>query len=209
MPFTVPQFAKVRPYLFHLTHRNNVENIRRSRVLHSAASLLRQAGDGSFPGRKRAESVTVQIGSVTINIRDQQPLHAGNISLQSDWSFEDVVRSLNERVFFWPGRDTGPIGYGERHFDRYADERPTMIRVATVDLFNANSNKDLLFCRFNSGSPRCSNGVGSPRGPNTFVTCAYADFTPSKVVEVTIMKKTILPTGIDIAGSIYGPWRPL
>lgn len=209
MSFTIPQFAKARPYLFHLTHRNNVENIRRSRVLQSAASLMRQAGDGSYLGRKRAKAVTVQISGVAISIRDQRPLHAGNIRLQSDWSFEDVVRSLNERVFFWPGKDAGPISYGERHFERYADERPTIIRVSTADLFNVNADNDPTFCRFNSGSPRCSNGVRSPRGAETFVRCTRAEFTPSKVVEVTFADEVVLPARVEVARSISGRWRPL
>ena len=209
MPFTISQFIKTRPYLFHLTDRNNVDHIRSSLTLHSAASLMRQAGDGHFLRRKRTESISVRIGTTTVSIRDQQPLHPGNISLESNWSFEDVIHSLNGRVFFWPGKNAGPISSGERHFERYADDRPAILRISTADLFAANSGFAPLFCRFNSGSPRRSNGLGIPRGPNTFVTCGQADFTPSKVVEVTLMKKARLPTAIEVADSVAGPWWPL
>ncbi len=170
---------------------------------------MQQSGDCRFLRRKRAESITVQIRGVDVDIRDQRPLYAGNIALQSNWSFEDVVRSLNKRVFFWPGTDSGPISYGERHFERYADEQPRIIRVSTRDVFEANPDNEGTFCRFNSGSPRCSAGDGSPRGSNTFVTCARADYTPSKVVEVTFAKEVALPTKIDIARSGFGVWRSL
>lgn len=209
MPFTITQFVKIRPFLFHLTDRNNLDHIRYRSTLYSAASLMHQAGRTHLLRHKRSECVKVHIGSATVNIRDQQPLHAGNINLQSDWSFEDLIQSLNERVFFWPGKSTGPISYGVRHFERYADEQPAMLRISTADLFASNSNFSPLFCRFNSGSPRCSNGVGSPRGPNTFVTCSQANFTPSKVVEVIFAGKVNLPTVIEIAESFNGPWRSI
>ena len=124
---------------------------------------MQQAGDGHYLRRKRTDHVTVRIGATSVKIRDQQPLHAGNISLEGDWSFEDVIESLNDRVFFWPGRNGGPISYGERHFERYADEQPAILRISTADIFVANAGTDPLFCRFNSGSPRCAKGFGSPR----------------------------------------------
>ena len=209
MPFTNVQFTRTRPFLFHLTDRDNISRIRDCRVLHSAAVLMQQAGDTSFLRRKRAESVQVKIEKHRVSIRDQQPLYAGNISLHGGFSFEDVIQSLNERVFFWPGTEAGPISYGERHFERYVDEQPAILRIATAELLSANPGVDPLFCRFNSGSPRCSNGIGSPRGPNTFVTCGQADFTPNKVVEVTLTEKANLPSTIEVADSIAGPWQSL
>lgn len=209
MPFTKDQFIKVRPYLFHLTHRDNISQIHRTKILHSAASLMQQAGNLTLLRQKRADYLAIQIGSTTVKIRDQQPLYEGNISLESDWLFEDVIQSLNERVFFWPGREAGPISYGERHVQRYVNEKPVILRVTTADLLSVNPDIHPLFCRFNSGSPRCSNGVGSPRGPNTFVRCGQADFTPSKVVEVTLTEKANLPSTIEAADSITGPWKDL
>jgi len=209
LAFTISDFAKTRPFLFHLTDRDNVGEIRRSRHLQCASRLMQQAGDGQYRRRKRMHHITVQIGATTVKIRDQQPLHGGNITFEGKWSFEDVIESLNSRVFFWPGRDEGPISYGERHFERYAGEQPAILRVSTAEIVAANAGIDPLFCRFNSGSPRCAKGIGSPRGPNTFVPCHQADFTPSKVVEVTFTEVAILPAKIEVADSVSGPWRRL
>jgi hypothetical protein len=109
--FTSDQFLRTRPFLFHLTGRDNVREIRKTHVLYSAAVLMQESGDTSFLRKRRAESWRVQLGAATISIRDQLPLHAGNISLEGGWLFEDVVECLNERVFFWPGNGYGPISY--------------------------------------------------------------------------------------------------
>ena len=209
MPFTNDQFTRTRPFLFHLTNRDNISRIRNCRVLHSAAVLMQQAGNTSFLRRKRTASVQFKIGKRSVSVRDQQPLHAGNISLKGGNSFEDVIQSLNERVFFWPGKVAGPIDYGERHFDRYINEQPVILRVSTVDLFRANHGVSPFYCRYNSGSPRCSKGLGSPRGPNTFVTSVNADFTPGKAVEVTFLNQVTLPAQVEIGDSVAGPWRSL
>jgi hypothetical protein len=66
-----------------------------------------------------------------------------------------------------------------------------------------------LYCRYNSGSPRCSKGVGSARGPKTFVKSADADYAPCKVVEVTCQNQVTLPPIVDIGDSIFGPWHRL
>jgi len=209
VPFSNNQFARTRPYLFHLTDRDNIPAISQLRVLHSAASLMQQAGDDSYLREKRCQSMQIEIGSRQINIRDQQRLHAGNITFQGGYSFGDVIQSLNERVFFWPGKTDGPIDYGERHFERYVDDQPVILRVSTAAIFSANSSVSPLFCRYNSGSPRCSKGLGSPRGPDTFVVSDDADFTPSAAVEVTFETQVSLPARVEIADSIFGPWRSL
>jgi hypothetical protein len=80
-----------------------------------------------------------------INIRDQQPLYAGNILLDGGWSFEDMIQSLNERVFFWPGTAYGPIEHGRRHYQRYADESPIIIRASTSEMYAANPDSTPFF----------------------------------------------------------------
>lgn len=209
MPFSYDQFSRTRPYLFHLTAQSNVRRIRRTRVLYSAETLMRKAGDTSMLRQKRFVSRTVQIKEDTVNIRDQQPLHAGNISFVDGWSFEDVIKLLNERVFFWPGTSIGPIGYGKRHYKRYIEENPSILRVSTQALFGTNLDVSPTFCRYNSGSPRCSKGVGSPRGAKTFVVASEADFTPNKVVEVTYSDRVTLPDVVEFSNSVSGPWRSL
>lgn len=209
MAFKDDDLIQLRPYLYHLTNRDNVEMIRNAKLLYSAASLMHQADDVAFLRRKRKEAISIRIGGRTFNIRDQQPLHAGNIQFQNGWSFEDVIQALNERVFFWPGHEEGPNDYGERHFRRYVSERPTIVRIKTADLFNANGNASPFYCRYNSGSPRCTQGHGSPRGQSTFVRGQDADYTAGMVVEVTLVNQATLPAAVEIGASLQGPWTPL
>jgi hypothetical protein len=116
---------------------------------------------------------------------------------------------LNDRVFFWPGISSGPISFGVRHFESYVADQPVILRVSTGALFDSNARARPSFCRFNSGSPRCSNGAASPRGPNTFVSCSKADFAPCNVAEVTFREKVVLPLTIEVSESISGSWRLL
>lgn len=209
MAFSDSQFAAVRPYVYHLTNTVNLDAIKRERLIHCASSLMRRASDTAFLREKRKTSITLRIGAETIHIRDQQPLHNGNIQFEGGWSFADLIQSLNERIFFWPGSWSGPISYGQRHFERYLGEKPAIIRVRTEELMSLNSGLTPLYCRYNSGSPRCSGGVGSPRGPNTFVDSSKADFTAGKVVELTFPDSVRLPPSCEISASTTGPWRLL
>src|SRR5438093_435883 len=133
MAFTEQHFAQLRPYLFHLTHRNNLSHLRKTRTLYCARQIMTVAVDTSFLRKKRPESMEFLLGTATVSVRDQAPLHAGNINLETGWSFEDFVQSLNERVFFWPGSQSGPNAYGQRHFARYASEDPAILRISTVE----------------------------------------------------------------------------
>jgi hypothetical protein len=112
-------------------------------------------------------------------------------------------------VFFWPGWSRGPVSSGMNHFERYRSERPVVLRVATGELFEANRRGEPLFCKYNSGAPRCSMGNGSPRGPTVFLNAAQFDASPSSVVEVTFRSAVILPPSVQAAGSLNGPWEPL
>lgn len=154
---------------------------------------------------KRYDMVTVTIDGYTIDLRDQQPLYEGKTRLEGGWTFEDLIVALNSQVFFWPGWDEKPIGYGTRHFQRYEADGPVILRVRTEDMFDANSAEP-FFCKYNSGSPRTTQGRGSPRGPSTFVRCVQAAFTPSNVVEVTYEGTATLPNRVESSDSPFGPW---
>lgn len=209
MPFTIEQFASVRPYVYHLTARQNLYRLRRTARLESATRLLTAAGNEGMLSQKRRQTVEVAVNGETIFVRDQAPLHAGNIRFEGGWDMQDLLSDLNSRVFFWPGSAQGPISYGLRHFQRYELEQPILLRVGFLSLIEANNGSQPMFCRFNSGSPRCSKGVGSSRGPNTFTAAHGADFTPGKVVEVTYLNEALLPADAQIADLPNGPWTPL
>ena len=146
-----------------------------------------------------------------IVIRDQDYLHKGNTGLSKGYSFEEFIGSLNGRVFFWPGTVSGPIVSGIRHFERYVEERPrpVILRLDFQLLLTANPGAVPLFCRYNSGSPRCSFGNKSPRGPNTFVTASEFKETASKVVEVTFNHEITLPPRAEYGANPRGPWKKL
>ncbi len=209
MPFDSEVFAARRPYLFHLTARSNVARIRAARRLHSMVVLARKAGREDLLNVRRREHVQLSVQGKAVHIRDQAPLHENNMSLEDGWTFPQFVRDLNERVFFWPGGLSGPIAHGLRHFARYREERPVLLRIPTDGLFAANSAVRPLYCRYNSGSPRWSRGVASPRGPATFVPSNQATFSPSSVVEVAFMRGAVLPNGSEVGNGPSGPWRRL
>ena len=209
MPFDPQAFASLRPYLFHLTARSNVARIRIGRRLYSMVVLARKGGRSDLLDVRRREHVRVAVEGKVVHIRDQVPLHERNMLLENGWTFARFVRHLNERVFFWPGGASGPIAYGLRHFGRYAQERPALLRVPTEELFAANPEAQLLYCRYNSGSPRWSRGMPSPRGSSTFLPATKAPFTAASVVEVAIIGTVRLPRRTQQSGNPGGPWRRL
>lgn len=209
MPFTLDALARLRPFLFHLTARENLPRIRRLGRIDSAARLAEFAGQKEVLRARRRHHQPIVVDGETLLLRDQAPLHAGNMRLDDGWSFEEFVRHINDRVFFWPGGEAGPISYGVRHFERYASEEPIILRVPTGAMFAANAETAPMFCRYNSGSPRWSRGIAAPRGASTFVGSTQASFSAAQVVEVTMPGAAILPDGVSVGASPVGPWSPL
>jgi hypothetical protein len=171
--------------------------------------LLERAGRSDLLRVRRRQHERMTFGTTAILIRDQAPLYSGNLALTSGFSFGDLVESMNRRVFFWPGTATGPVSYGVRHFERYREERPVLLRIDYESLLRANSAADPLYCKYNSGAPRCSFGMKSPRGPRTYSSANSFDGTPSKVVEVTFVCELKLPSNTEFGGQPTGPWSLL
>ena len=102
----------------------------------------------------------------------------------------------------------GPISYGHRHFGRYASDGPALLRLDCAEVFARNRARGPYFCKYNSGSPRCSRGQKSPRGPDTFLSAEEFSFPESTVVEVTFLDEVQLPENIE-CGTIQGrQWCP-
>lgn len=209
MAFSIDEFIRLRPYLFHLTANGNLGRISRTRRLDSAARILVDAGQPDVVRSKRRRHEVVQIGNEVVHVRDQAPLHAGNTGLSGGWTFADFVQHLNQKVFFWPGTSRGPISYGVRHYDRYREEAPAIIRVSTASIVDANNGNPPLFCRYNSGSPRCSNGQLSPRSLMTFRPAVQVEFGVARVVEVVFEEVAVLPGDAEIGQAPSGPWAPM
>jgi hypothetical protein len=181
--------------------------IQRHRRLYPAGTLMEMSGRTELLHRKRMKHEPVLIEGVQVSIRDQEPLHPGNASFPPGYSFERFVESLNRRVFFWPGTEAKPIDYGVRHYNRYTTEEPVILRVRSAELFAANSDGTPLFCRYNSGSPRCSQGEKIPRGPNIFLVSDEFELPPGRVVEVTFECSVRLPPTTEHGPTPWGAWR--
>lgn len=205
----IDAFANARPYLYHLTHQDNLSHIREMARLFPASILMGRANRAELIRSLRRGPRQLSVDGRMITIRDQDRLHRGNASIPNGYTFEDLIETLNGRVFFWPGFIGGPISYGVRHFERYQKEQPVIIRVGCEALVVANSGVAPRFCRYNSGSPRCSNGNRSPRGPETFLLAQDFHETPSKVVEVTFDQVVTLPQDAECGETPTGPWRSL
>lgn len=207
MPVDESRFVRTRPYLFHLTSRQNLGRIRASRMLHCAAVLLERAGRMALNTVRRREHVAVEIDGEVATLRDQKPLHPGPMRLEGGLTYEDFVAHVNGLVFFWPGGEDEPIGYGQRHFARYRDERPVILRIPSDALIGSGAAS--LYSRCNSGAPRCSRGVHAPRGPETFVTAARFDGRAGEVVEVAFSGQVGIPGSARVRDFEDGRWRPL
>jgi hypothetical protein len=144
-----------------------------------------RAGRSDLKRMRRCAHEQITVDNTVISVRDQAPLHEGNLKLPTGYTFEELIESLNSRLFFWPGTAAGPISYGVRHFERYKQERPVIIRTDLQSLLSANPAAEPSYCAYNSGSPRCSNGRKSPRGPDTFLPAAKFAKAPTQVVEAS------------------------
>jgi hypothetical protein len=199
----IEKLVKIRPFLYHLTDRANIIGIKKYKKLFSSKHLMEISGKRNLLRTKRTSHVELIIGDVKVKLRDQRPLYNGNIVYEGGWNFEDLISELNERVFFWPGTSAGPISYGIRHFRRYASENPLMLRIPTSSVAY---EKRLQVCGFNSGSPRCTSGHGSKRGPNTFVPPKHWMSTASRIIEVVIKDEIDLPVSTEINDGSSKEW---
>lgn len=159
----------------------------------STAELMLRAGRPDLIRWRRSDSVTVQLESGPVVIKDQRPLIEANLSLDGLWQLGDFVEYLNQHVFFWPGRADGPVTHGLRLLARYDASAPLVLRVATRDLVTANANGEPLFCAFNSGSPRQQKGQRVRRGPHLFAPAEIFARREREVVEVAFRSRVILP----------------
>jgi hypothetical protein len=211
MAIDLERFVEIRPLMFHLTASNNLPRIRSLRQLESAAILLARAGLHDEMTRRRPENQIITVDDIEVCLRDQTPLHERNVEFAEGWDFSQVVALLNQRVFFWPGSNMrhGPNDHGFRFYERYEHEDLAVLRVPTRDLLKSNSDNPPEFCRYNSGSPRCSRGRGSPRGSDTFLTASCCNFLEREAVEVAFVGKAVLPDSTSIRRFSWTSWDPL
>jgi hypothetical protein len=179
----------------------------------SSQSLTRKGSfqpvtSSRFPGDTAAnrtrrcgfKPLTTDCGEVWL--QTQRPLHEGNIKFAGGFGLEDVVGMLNSKVFFWPGTNSGPISYGIRHKQRNTwPSCAVTLRIPTADLLVSTKTGPAKFCPYNSGSPRCSDGKKSPRGPDTFSNALIFSRSAGKVIEVAFDDYVDLPPSTEL-------WEP-
>jgi hypothetical protein len=129
------------------------------------------------------------------------------MNLPEGFEYEDFVELVNGLVFFWPGDESNPIMHGQRHFDRYRNERPVILRVPTRDII-ADGNP-ALYSNCNSGAPRCSRGKYAPRGPSTFVAANQFLGAPGRVIEVVFSGSVALPMTTVVKSVDATRWQRL
>jgi hypothetical protein len=209
MAIDIERFVAARPYLFHLTDRENLYNIQQNRTLQSATEWLGRGRQRELIRVRRKFSHTIDFSGIYVVLCDQSKLSEASIMLEEGFTFADLVELLNRQVFFWPGESNGPVPSGRRHFERYNACQPSVLRVPTKDLLCANPASEVRFCEYNSGSPRYSGGNPSPRGPRTFAIASEFPRGIGDVVEVTFADRITLPAETEVADSFDGPWRLL
>lgn len=225
MPFNIQRFIDIRSWLYHVTDRANLPRLKRLRTIETAAELLRLAGkEKEWLRVLRDEPLRLTIDGETAVLKDQGKLSFASTALLG-CTEGDFIEYLNQHVFFWPGRDDGAIGSGQRmelHYEqdgikniesiickeRYSPLAPAILRVPTAALFDANRDQPPLFCDFNSGAPRHQPGGRVPRHLKMFVSCGDCPRAAGDVVEVVFRAAVTLTSETEVRQE-DGRWQRL
>ena len=207
MSIDLQRFIELRPYLYHVTARENGSLLAREMILEPAAELMRRAGRPDLIRWRRPDPVLLRIDDDEVILKDQRPLIEANLSLDGSWELEDFVEYLNQHVFFWPGRSDGPISHGVRLLGRYDATAPLVLRVPTRDVIDANIGFEPLFCPYNSGAPRQQGGRRARRGPHLFAPAERFHRRESEVVELAYRNRVALPDSAEVQSE--AGWRRL
>lgn len=204
----IEKFILERPFVYHLTSKENFDNIIKHRRLFSANELINLSGNEMIKNvrrEKRMEHLQLEVNGVKVMLRDQKPISplALGKCLTDGWSVGDFLFHLNDRVFMWP-----TVERLWRHFNRYENEEPVIFRFATNEIFALNSH--VKFCRLNSGATRANSHLGGKapsRGLNTFLNADEFLLPVRSVAEVTFERKCDLPIEFSISYNPAGPFK--
>ena len=195
MPFELNTYSRLRPTVWHLTHRENLARIRDVGEILPASLLLTTQSD--CPRRGDV------IGKCGVRIRNQDLLNEASVQLDT-WTFSGFIQELNGRVFFWSGNSMAPVRAGQRAREKYATD--AVLRIPFVDLAKDHTPE---FTRCNSGATRMQKGKPIRRGPSTFQSATTAPFRPAEVVEVTVVGRVRLPKSTEVFDAKSKEWLPL
>lgn len=206
----IEEFCEARPYLYHLTDRENSQVIIAERLLKSTVQIAYEALSEDeakeFLRSKRTDHKTLTAHGLNYKIRDQKPISLLVLGKSlSDGDTGDFIEILNNRVFWWPTLDRLV-----RHHNRYIDENPIIFRVRSSEMLGLNPGAE--FCHLNSGATRChpSHGGHAPmRGSDSFLPANLFNREIGQVAEVTFVDGCQLPDNIWTSGAPDGPWQQL
>ncbi len=190
MPFTAADLVRLRPWAYHFTAPANAARLRRGGVIRCAAELLEAAGLSA--SERRPADVIIGAGADAVVVSHQRPLKKGAIRWDAaGWDFARYVEHLNRRVFFWPGRDAGPVARGRAHLSglRAAGYSPVVLRVPMAELIGLNAARGPWVTRCNSGATRGR----VLRGDGTFRRPEACEFAAVGAAEVTFLSHAVLP----------------
>jgi hypothetical protein len=199
MELDLHAFARLRPYLYHVTALENLTSVRRTRRLEPAAAIMRRAGRGDLVRWRRPFPVTLLCDGETIVLKDQALLIEEQVSLFRDWSFADFVEYMNDHVFFWPGTDRGPVKSGVELPYHESGTASVTLRIPFDDVLAANPTALPLFCSVNSGAQREQGSRRVSRGPRLFRSALAFSRRPSDVVEVAFRSAVTLSASMTVS----------
>lgn len=204
------KFIVQKPYLYHLTYKENLESIFKTGTLYSAEYLFKLSGDSKaqrYITTKRVEKIKINVEGFEIIIRDQHPISEVALEkcLTDGWTCSDYFKCLNKRIFMWSDQNRL-----QRHYDRYKKEKPSILKLETRNIIGLNSH--VKFSRINSGATRPNSylgGIAPMRGKDTFLQAENFELSVSNVAEVTFESRCILPSTILLANSPKGNWKQI
>jgi len=207
------KFIGSRKYLYHLTDKVNLKSILSDYTLKSTTELIKASTiekKTAFLRTRRLKHCPITINGFEIVIRDQYPLNPviAMKNMTEGWMFEDFVYHLNSRVFFWPTEKDL-----KSHYKRYENDNefPMVLRFETKEVAALNKSEP-LFCKYNSGAPRCHNSFkkgAAPRGKNSFLNAIDYPDPIGSVREVTYLSSCTLPKNIYISSHPSKPFRKI
>jgi hypothetical protein len=80
MAFALDTFVTMRPWLYHLTSAETLVRVCELARLESASWLLAQANRRDLLRERRAKHTPISVSDREVWLRDQEPLHEGNIA---------------------------------------------------------------------------------------------------------------------------------
>jgi len=168
--------AEAYPRLFHLTHVDNWDLIRRIGLLSTSALLDLFRIDGeerrALESNNRRELVPIRDGEHGVAIlRDQKPMDDRGLerALTDGIRPVDWYRIVNRHVFFWVDRGRVDRLLGAR---AYRNDRHALLVVRTQDLLSRHAARTVL-SPLNTGATK---PMPHPRGKNCFMPLSMYPF---------------------------------